>query len=306
MALTLLQLVDQACYEMGVDAPATVISNTGKQVIQLLGLANRVGQNLVREHEWRRCVLQYSYQTTASLAKTGDTTINSAVVNNMNNTTSLAVGMVVSGTGIPSYATIVTIDSGTQITMDMAATATGTTTALTFATQDYALPSGFNREISSTNWDRSDHWMNLGPKSSQEWQWLQGGVIAAGPRFRYRIYQNKIRFFPAPTSVYNFAYEYVSDYWILASGGAAATKASFTVDTDTTVFPDELMVAGIKWQWFKAHGADFELAFKEYKELLSQCKAQDEDNPTLSLSPQVTPLLIGPWSVPDGNWSNQN
>jgi hypothetical protein len=60
---------------------------------------------------------------------------------------------------------------------------------MTFAKQDYdPMPGGYDRMISDTNWDRTDHWRNLGPKSSQDWQFLQGGIISIGPRERFRIY----------------------------------------------------------------------------------------------------------------------
>ena len=64
--------------------------------------------------------------------------------------------------------------------MTMPATADGSGITLTFAKQDYSLPSDYARMVSDTNWDRTNHWRNLGTKSSQEWQWLQGGVISIG------------------------------------------------------------------------------------------------------------------------------
>lgn len=56
--------------------------------------------------------------------QTGDITNGSAIVSDLTSTALLAVGMAVSGTGIPEGAVISTIDSATQITMDQNATAT--------------------------------------------------------------------------------------------------------------------------------------------------------------------------------------
>lgn len=57
---------------------------------------------------------------------TGDRTSGSAVITNIADTTDLAADMVVVGTGVPSGAVILTVDSATQITLDMNATATAT------------------------------------------------------------------------------------------------------------------------------------------------------------------------------------
>lgn len=63
---------------------------------------------------------------------TGDTTNLSAVITTIApNTTNMRVGDSVTGSGIPSGSTIISIDSSTQITISIAATATASTVALT-------------------------------------------------------------------------------------------------------------------------------------------------------------------------------
>jgi FtsP/CotA-like multicopper oxidase with cupredoxin domain len=70
----------------------------------------------------------------ADLAATGDTVNGSATVSNLSTTTGLLTGMQVSGVGIPTGATIVSVDDATTLTMSDFATADGTAVALTFAT----------------------------------------------------------------------------------------------------------------------------------------------------------------------------
>jgi hypothetical protein len=65
---------------------------------------------------------------TGSPTFSGDTTNGSAVVNNIASTAGMYSGQSVSGTGIPASTRILTVDSGTQITMNANATATGTVT----------------------------------------------------------------------------------------------------------------------------------------------------------------------------------
>jgi len=62
----------------------------------------------------------------ATNTTTGNTTNTSAIITNIPNTAILHVGMGISGTGIPSNSSILTIDSATQITISNNATATNT------------------------------------------------------------------------------------------------------------------------------------------------------------------------------------
>tara|TARA_R110000822_G_scaffold62995_1_gene155013 strand:+ start:217 stop:1134 length:918 start_codon:yes stop_codon:yes gene_type:complete len=302
MAYTLLQLVDQVSGEMGLSQPTAVIGSTTNQTIQLLALAQRLGKDLVRDFEWQRLVQAYIWQTSAAVSTTGTITAGSSVITAIPSTANLQVGNVITGTGQTVYAEILTIDSATQVTLNAPVTTSTASVSMTFAKQDYALPSGFDRMISDTNWDRTNHWRNLGTKSSQEWQYLQGGIISVGPRERYRIYNNKLRIFQALTSVYNLSFEYVSNYWVVAAGDANGSKSAYTVDTDTAVFPDDLMLAGLKYYFLKAKKLDYSVELGEFVRSLSYCKAQDVPVPAMSLAPVGMNPLVGPWSIQDGNW----
>jgi hypothetical protein len=305
MAYTLLQLVDQVSGEMGLSQPAAVIGSTNNQTVQLLALAQRLGKDLVREYEWQRLVKAYVLQTTAGISTTGTITAGSKVITSMGTTVGLEVGNVVTGTGQAPYAEILTIDSGTQVTLNTPVATSTAAVSMTFAKQDYAMPTDFDRMISDTNWDRTNHWRNLGTKTSQEWQWLQGGIISVGPRERYRIYNNRLRIFQALTSIYTFAFEYVSNYWVMSAAATAGDKGAYTLDTDTSVFPDDLMLAGLKFYFLKAKKLDYSVELGEFMRALSYTKAQDVPVPAQSLAPIGMNPLVGPWSVQDGNWPAQ-
>lgn len=300
MPFTLLQIVEQTTNELGITEPASVIGNTDEQVVQLLALTNRVGWDLGRSYEWRRLVKENVFETTA--ASTANGLVSSAnTITGITAPTS-ATAMIVSGLKIPDWAEVVTV-SGTTITLNVSCSGTATaTTTCTFARQDFDLPSDFQRQISRTQWSRSDRWPNLGPKSPQEWQWLKAGTISTGPRYRYRIYRNKIRVSPAPTDRRIFANEYVSDQWVIASANTEPSKTRFTLDTDTCIYPDDIMVLGLKYQWYKTKGLDFAVPLLEFSTALSSAKAQDQDNPNLSLSPEPVPFLIGVQNIQDGDF----
>ena len=305
MAYNLLQLVDQVSGELGLSQPAAVIGSTNNQTVQLLALAQRLGKDLVREYEWQRLVKAYVLQTTAGISTTGTITAGSKVITSMGTTTGLEAGNVVTGTGQAPYAEILSVDSATQVTLNTPVATSTAAVSMTFAKQDYAMPTDFDRMISDTNWDRTNHWRNLGTKTSQEWQWLQGGIISVGPRERYRIYNNRLRIFQALTSIYTFAFEYVSNYWVMSSGATAGDKGAFTADTDTTIFPDDLMLAGLKFYFLKAKKLDYSVELGEFMRALSYTKAQDVPVPAQSLAPIGMNPLVGPWSVQDGNWPAQ-
>jgi hypothetical protein len=302
MSYTLLQLVDQMSAELGLTQPPSVIGSSNNQTVQILALANRLGKDLVRDYEWQRLVQAYIWQTQVAVSTTGNITANSKVITNIPSTAALQVGNVITGTGQAPYAEILTIDSSTQVTLNTPVTTSTASVSMTFAKQDYDLPDGYDRMISDTNWDRTDHWRNLGPKSSQDWQFLQGGIISIGPRERFRIYNNKFRIFQALTTVYNFSFEYVSNYWVCATGSDQGSKSAYTADTDTSIFPDDLMLAGLKFYFLKAKKLDYAIELGEFMRALSYCKAQDQPVSAMSLAPVGMNQLVGPWSVQDGNW----
>jgi hypothetical protein len=302
MSYTLLELVDQVSGELGLTQPPLVIGSSNNQTIQLLALAQRLGKDLVRDFEWQKLVKAYIWQTQNAVSTTGTITANSKIITNIPSTASLQVGNVITGTGQTPYAEILTIDSSTQVTLNAPVTTSTASVSMTFAKQDYDLPAGYDRMISDTNWDRTDHWRNIGTKSSQDWQFLQGGIISIGPRERYRIYNGKFRIFQALTTVYNFSFEYVSNYWVCAAGSSEGTKKEYTADTDTSVFPDDLMMAGLKFYFLKAKKLDYGIELGEFTRSLSYNKAQDVPVPSMSLAPVGMNQLVGPWSVQDGNW----
>jgi hypothetical protein len=302
MNYTLLELVDQVTAELGLTQPTSVIGSTNNQTVQLLGLAQRLGKDLVRDFEWQKLVKAYIWQTEAAINTTGNITSGSRVITNIPSTTGLQVGNVITGVGQTPYAEILTIDSSTQVTLNAPVSTSTASVSMTFAKQDYDVPSDYDRMISDTNWDRTDHWRNLGTKSSQDWQFLQGGIISIGPRERYRIYNGKFRIFQALTTVYNFSFEYVSNYWVCAAGSATGSKSAYTLDTDTSVFPDDLMLAGLKFYFLKAKKLDYGIELGEFTRALSYNKAQDVPVPSMSLAPVGMNQLVGPWSVQDGNW----
>ena len=296
--MTLLQLIQQACREMALGVPTAVVSSQDPQVIQMYALLNRFGGDLCRQDDWRRLDREHILITVAQTIS-ATMTLGSAVLT-VPSTTGLSKNWGIDGTGVQPFAQIVTVDSPTQVTMNMPALETGTFD-LNFAQVQYPLPSDWKKQIPQTEWDRTNRWPLLGPQSAQGWQSFKSGIVYAGPRERFRLLGNTIALNPPPPNGIVLAWEYISNAFVLAADGTTY-KPSFTADDDTCVFDDSLMVEGLKVAFKQAKGLDVTFELSRFNNLLEQCKAQDRSAPKLSLSPADISILLTTQNIPDGNW----
>ena len=302
--MTILQIIQAVCDELGLSRPSAVVSSTNLQTRQLLSLANALGNSLITESQWNRANKVHTF-TLETDEQSGTTTDGSAIITGLSDTSDFDTTWQVAGTGIQTDAYISSVDSATQVTMTLDATETGTNT-LTFTKTKYDLPSDWNYQLNQTQWDRTNHWALIGPKSPQEWQWLKGAIVSTGPRVRYRILDNYFQIWPLQVNTANIAYEYISTSWIVATGGTSPTKSAFSVDTDTCIFRDRLMINGIKYKFYVAKGLDAAQYKQDYYFELDKAMAQDKGAPVLSLAPTYNTILISPANVPDGNVYGQS
>jgi hypothetical protein len=298
----MLQLVQQATGELGLAVPTQVAGSTAQDTIQQLALLNAVGYDLLREpaFNWQALTTEYRF-TSLWTQQTGTVTNGSAVITNIPSTAGIVAGTyMVTGTGINQDTYVQSVDSPTQVTLTQPSTASGTGVQLTFAKTKYAFPADYQRIVDRTQWDKSKHWEMLGPESPQQWQWLKSGYIATGPRIRWRILGNTFQIWPGVSTSEYLGFEYVSKYWVTDAGGTA--KGSFTADTDTCVFDDRLMVAGLKLKYFGVKGFETQLLQDEYDAILSSVKGEEQGAPMLSMAPRLSNVLLGPENIPDSNY----
>ena len=305
MSATMLQLAQQASVEMGLASPSTVAGNTVQNVVQTLGLMNAVGYELQRQWQWQAQTIAYQFSTpfytyTATLSSTSTT------ITALSGTTGLTATPTyfqVVGTGIPQNTFLVSVDGvlNTAV-LTNTPTTSGTAVSLTFSQVRFAMPSDFDRLVDRTDWDKSQHWEMLGPETAQQWQWLTSGYISTGPRVRYRVQGSLFDIWPALGTSHQLGFEYMSNLWVTASGGSGPTKTSFTVDTDTCIFPDRLMVLGTKLKYFEIKGFETSALYRDYTMQLDLAKAHDAGSPTLSMAPRQSSILIGFENIPDSNY----
>lgn len=296
--MTLLELIQQVCDELMIDRPSAVVNSSDPQTVQLYALLNRLGNDISRQAQWQRLNNEYVL-TTQALTQSGTITAGSAVVTGIPDTSTLSTDWGLSGTGIEPFAQIVSVDSGTQVTLNMVAS-NSSTLDLTFSRVQYPLPSDWLMQIPQTEWDRTNRWPLLGPKSPQEWQSFKSGIVYAGPRERFRILQNTITINPPPPNGVMFAFEYISTGWVSSTTGVRSNK--YLADTDTAIFPDSLLITGLKSLWKVAKGLDGSFDLGEFRVLLETIKSQDRSAPKLSLSPYGGTVLLTEWNIQDGSF----
>jgi len=294
--MTLLQLIQQVCDELAINRPPSVVGTSDPQTRQLAALFYRLGNDLVRQFEWQRLNKEYILQTVA-YSRSATTVQGSSIVTV--DTTGLSTQFGLAGVGIEPFAQITSVDSPTQVTMNMPATASGTVT-MQLSQVQYNLPPDYIKEIPQTEWDRTNRWPLMGPQSPQDWQSFKSGIVYAGPRERFRIVGNTYAINPPPPNGLIFAFEYISGAWINSPTGIAQTQ--LLSDSDTFIFSDSLLITGLKVQWKQAKGLDASFDLAEFRSLLENNKAQDKSFPKLYLSPIGSSVLLTTMNLPDGNW----
>ena len=298
--MNLLQLIQATTNELGLTPVTYVVGNPDRLVTQYLALANQIGQRIATDYEWEKMDKTHTF-TVQTTTQNGNVVDGSAVITGLTDTTGIAADTwQLTGAGIQQASYVQSVDSATQVTMNLPATQTESDTPITITQTAYDLPTDWNYDVNRTAWDRLNHWELVGPKSAQEWQWMLSGIVAAGPRIRYRILDDKFQIWPLVVSNSLIAYEYISTSWVKALGDTSPSKSAFTVDTDTSVFRDRLLIAGIKKTLFEIKGFDSTAFQREYDRELEKAQSQDAGSPTLSLAPRYDNILISPANIQDG------
>ena len=297
----MLQLVQQVTNELGVPTPVSVAGNTNQDVTQILALMNASGYELLRKADWRELTTPYSFFTEYTTT-TGTYTTSALTITGIPSTAGLDTTYMVVGTGIPNATFVSSVDSGTQVTLSNYSTSNVTAGTIYFQKVKYALPSDYDSIVPRTQWDKSKHWEMLGPESAQQWEWLLSGFISTGPRIRWRLLGNYFQIWPGYSANENLGFEYRSKGWALSAAGAV--KNSFTVDTDTCMYPDRLMVLSTKLKYFQAKGFDTTAIYRDYLTEFDTSVAQDTSAANLSFAPRPGSVLIGWDNIPDSGYGN--
>jgi hypothetical protein len=299
MGSSMLTLVTQVTSELGVPTPATVAGNTNQDVTQILALMNATGYELLRKADWQALTKVYNF-TTSYLTTTGTWTTSNGIITGIPSTAALDTTYMIIGSGFPLSTFVQSVDSGTQVTANMTPTTAGTVGTLYFQKAKYALPTDYESMVPRTQWDRSKHWEMLGPEDAQQWEYIQSGYIATGPRVRWRIFGDYFAIWPGFSNAESLSFEYRSKGWAMTAAGVV--KNSLTIDTDTCIYGDRLMVLSTKLKYMQSKGFDTSAIYQDYMTELETSIAQDTSSANLSFAPSPSSVLIGWSNIPDSGY----
>jgi hypothetical protein len=305
----LLQIIQAVTGELGLVQPSIVIGASDLQTVQLYNLANREGDALRRAHNWTAMQSLFTLNVGSPTVTTGTLANGSPVISAIPSTAGIVAGLwVATAANLPAAARVLSVDSSTQVTMDMVATGNATATTVTFSQDTYPEPAGFDRFINRTAWDRTNRWELIGPDSPQTDEWHRSGIVTTGPRRHFRqvgdLSGGNYRIWPPPQSVdtpFQIAWEYISNFWVQSATGT--NKASFTADTDVPVLDSQAIILGTKWRFAQAKSLPSAASLQiEWNEYISQLIGRDGGAPTLKASKRAGNYLLTAWNVQDNNW----
>jgi hypothetical protein len=296
---TMLQLVQRCANELGIVSPTAVATNTSQDVIQILALMNASGEELLRKHDWRALTRAHTFFT-SFVTTTGDYNTATRQITNIPSTAALDTTFMIVGNGFPNATFIESVDSPTQVTASQFSTQNIVGGTIYFQKVKYDLPADYDAIVNRTQWDKSKHWEMLGPEDAQQWEWLLSGFIATGPRVRWRLFGKYFQIWPGFSNNENLGFEYRSRAW--AADAAGVPKNYFTVDTDTCIYPDRLVVLMTKLKYFEAKGFDTTAQFRNWVSELETVMGQDMGAANLSFAPRPGSVLIGWDNIPDSGY----
>lgn len=304
---TLLKIIQEVCGDLGLNQPTAIVGNSDNQVRQLLVHANRIGDDLMDRDlgpdGWPVLRKEWTFNLVGFQGFTGTTEEGFPQITNLNTTANIAVGMVVNGNTVPWGATVLSIDSASQITMDLPASASGTAINFYFGNESYPIPSDVHHFIPQTGWDRSFRWQNVGPMSPQEWQVLKSGISPTGPRISFRIMDGMLWVNPVPASEDLMVWEYYSTGWCQSVTGVPQTQ--FLADTDTPVLQDRLFILGIQARFLQKKGLDSTNEADEYEKAVAIAAARAGSARSLPLNARSNrPHLLSSANVPDTGYGS--
>lgn len=159
-------------------------------------------------------------------------------------------------------------------------------------------PDGFVSIFQSTIYNRTLRLPVYGPVQGATWQGLKA-LPTTGPLYKYRIVRGEILFNPVPIAGHQCYFEYKSRNAVIA--GDTSVKAAFTEDSDTCVFPDDILMAYLRFAFKQEKGFEYAEDEARYEEAVRSASGIDATKPAIrmdSLSSDWKPGIF----VPFGNW----
>lgn len=159
---------------------------------------------------------------------------------------------------------------------------------------------GFKFMLNDIIWNRTLDIPVFGPLSPQAWQQMKA-LVATGPYNYYRIWQNALYMYPAPTAGQTVAMEYASKNWCESSGGTA--QSAWAADTDVGRLDERIMALGIRWRFQESKGFAYSGSQDLYERQVQQAIAREASRSTVNMGDNwdYWPTALAPngsWNIP--------
>lgn len=168
-------------------------------------------------------------------------------------------------------------------------------------TMEALAPFGYEGVILRSFFDRSQQLEVFGPLSEAEWQ-LHKATRVTGPYLQYMISAGKLHLSGALNPGHEMAFTYHSSWSVKDQSGTF--KQLFSADTDTCLFPDKLLLAGLAWKWKSEKGLRYAEDFRRYETLKANIKGREGSQRAISMSDESTGFQPGVF-VPQFSWKVQ-
>ena len=169
----------------------------------------------------------------------------------------------------------------------------------------YNLPADFGYMIEQTGWNPTNKLPLGGPLTPQNWEYLVSTGLAKSTIYvSFKLNQGQFQVLPQPPqegSVVTF--EYVSRYWVAATGAPTTPAADFVaVATDVVLFEPVLMSKFLKLRFLEAKGFDTTAAAGQFMNVFNGFTGKDVASQTLNMARMRVFPYLGWRNIPETNY----
>ena len=171
-------------------------------------------------------------------------------------------------------------------------------TFVTDGTGSYAIATivtdnDYDRPYNGTEWDRSNQKM-VQFVTPQEWQDLKSGIVTNTGIYRFARVRGGNMLMTPDASGDTVAFEYVSNFYAKSSGGTR--KATYSDDSDTSAYPEDLLKLGLKYYLKTEYGLPATEDSFRYYDTIDSLMAQDAPAKIIRPKRQTSRFIV---NIPD-------
>lgn len=175
------------------------------------------------------------------------------------------------------------IERASWVQLDLAATITGdgVTTLFTLPADWDRFSPGDNSPNGSLVSSKYPLTPLYGPVNTEELNLLKA-LPASTVRPMWRIIGGSIEIWPALAVAELVTFNYYSSYWIVSGNGVR--KRDWTMDTDSSLIEEDVIMKGSLWRWLMNRGLDYAEQFRAFEMSFSRNAAQQMTDRVISTS----------------------